>query len=166
MGFTALGRALTGEDGSDFWSAGAFFWQIGARPSIYIMDTPGVMVPRVADYETGLKLAITGCIKDSVVGEENMALYLLGRLIGFPREMRAAVAAERQSGVEKGGSGPDGGHPAFHRMRRGKGPVATLEKLLPVDDVAPEDLEWWVANRPSNVRSHTPTRDVHEARAN
>lgn len=90
-------------------------------------------------------LVSAGCIKDSVVGEENMALYLLGRLVSFPREMRAAVATERQHGVDKGGSGPGGGHPAFHRMRRGKGPVANLERLLPVDDVAAEDLEWCVS---------------------
>ena len=67
------------------------------------MDTPGVMVPRVADYETGLKLAITRCIKDSVVGEENMALYLLGRLMGLPaRDARSGGCGEAERRGEGG----------------------------------------------------------------
>ncbi|CAL9134613.1 unnamed protein product [Musa textilis] len=55
-------------------------YKIANQPSIYVLDTPGVLVPSIPDIETGLKLALTGAIKDSVVGEERIAQYLLAIL--------------------------------------------------------------------------------------
>ncbi|XP_064937815.1 short integuments 2, mitochondrial isoform X2 [Musa acuminata AAA Group] len=55
-------------------------YKIANRPSIYVLDTPGVLVPSIPDIETGLKLALTGAVKDSVVGEERIAQYLLAIL--------------------------------------------------------------------------------------
>ncbi|KAK9178154.1 hypothetical protein WN943_027344 [Citrus x changshan-huyou] len=55
-------------------------FKIAHRPSIYVLDTPGVLVPSIPDIETGLKLALSGSIKDSVVGEERIAQYLLAVL--------------------------------------------------------------------------------------
>ncbi|KAG0485826.1 hypothetical protein HPP92_009905 [Vanilla planifolia] len=55
-------------------------YKISKHPSIYVLDTPGVLVPSVQDIETGLKLALTGAIKDSVVGEVRLAHYLLALL--------------------------------------------------------------------------------------
>ncbi|KAJ7520719.1 hypothetical protein O6H91_19G019400 [Diphasiastrum complanatum] len=55
-------------------------FKIGHTPSIYLLDTPGVLVPNISNIETGLKLALTGAFKDSVVGEERLARYLLGLL--------------------------------------------------------------------------------------
>ncbi|XP_021724151.1 short integuments 2, mitochondrial-like [Chenopodium quinoa] len=52
-------------------------YKIAHQPSIYVLDTPGVLVPSIPDIETGLKLAATGSVKDSVVGEERIAQYLL-----------------------------------------------------------------------------------------
>ncbi|NP_001151234.1 GTPase family protein [Zea mays] len=52
-------------------------YKIATQPSIYVLDTPGVLVPSIPDMETGLKLALTGAVKDSVVGEERIAKYLL-----------------------------------------------------------------------------------------
>lgn len=37
-----------------------FLNQIANHPSIYVLDTPGVLVPSIPDIETGLKLALTG----------------------------------------------------------------------------------------------------------
>lgn len=34
--------------------------QIAHQPSIYVLDTPGVLVPSIPDIETGLKLALAG----------------------------------------------------------------------------------------------------------
>lgn len=36
--------------------------QIAHQPSIYVLDTPGVLVPSIQDIETGLKLALAGRI--------------------------------------------------------------------------------------------------------
>ncbi|CAH9079465.1 unnamed protein product [Cuscuta epithymum] len=55
-------------------------YKIAHQPSIYVLDTPGVLVPSIPDIETGLKLALTGSVKDSVVGEERIAQYLLAVL--------------------------------------------------------------------------------------
>ncbi|PVH63398.1 hypothetical protein PAHAL_2G020400 [Panicum hallii] len=53
-------------------------YKIASQPSIYVLDTPGVLVPSIPDMETGLKLALT--VKDSAVGEERIAKYLLSLL--------------------------------------------------------------------------------------
>ncbi|XP_058082046.1 short integuments 2, mitochondrial isoform X3 [Magnolia sinica] len=55
-------------------------YKIAHRPSIYVLDTPGVLVPCIPNIETGLKLALTGAVKDSVVGEDRLAQYLLAIL--------------------------------------------------------------------------------------
>ncbi|XP_020273606.1 short integuments 2, mitochondrial isoform X2 [Asparagus officinalis] len=55
-------------------------FKIANQPSIYVLDTPGVLVPSIPDMETGLKLALTGAVKDSIVGEERLAKYLLAIL--------------------------------------------------------------------------------------
>lgn len=35
-------------------------FKIAHRPSIYVLDSPGVLVPSIPDIETGLKLALSG----------------------------------------------------------------------------------------------------------
>ncbi|CAK8543216.1 unnamed protein product [Lathyrus sativus] len=55
-------------------------FKIANKPSIYVLDTPGVLVPSISDIETGLKLALAGSVKDSVVGEERIAQYFLAVL--------------------------------------------------------------------------------------
>ncbi|KAF2603276.1 hypothetical protein F2Q70_00024443 [Brassica cretica] len=55
-------------------------FKIAHRPSIYVLDSPGVLVPNIPDIETGLKLALSGSVKDSVVGEERLAQYFLAIL--------------------------------------------------------------------------------------
>ncbi|KAJ1430001.1 P-loop containing nucleoside triphosphate hydrolase [Sesbania bispinosa] len=55
-------------------------FKIAHQPSIYVLDTPGVLVPSISDIETGVKLALAGSVKDSVVGEERIAQYLLAVL--------------------------------------------------------------------------------------
>ena len=44
---------------------------------MYIVDTPGIMVPQITDDEIGLKLALTGSIKDTIVGKEHIIEYML-----------------------------------------------------------------------------------------
>ena len=34
--------------------------QVGERPTTFIMDTPGVMLPHVASHKVGMRLALTG----------------------------------------------------------------------------------------------------------
>jgi len=34
--------------------------QIGEKPRVYVLDTPGILVPNINNIDTGLKLALTG----------------------------------------------------------------------------------------------------------
>ncbi|XP_042674843.1 mitochondrial ribosome-associated GTPase 1 isoform X3 [Centrocercus urophasianus] len=51
--------------------------QVCETPLMYLVDTPGVLPPKLADVETGMKLALCGAIRDHLVGEDIMADYLL-----------------------------------------------------------------------------------------
>lgn len=51
--------------------------QVVNDPAVYVLDTPGIMVPRVNDTETGLKLGLTGALPDKVIDAETMVEYLL-----------------------------------------------------------------------------------------
>uniref|UniRef100_A0A8C6QLJ9 Mitochondrial GTPase 1 n=1 Tax=Nannospalax galili TaxID=1026970 RepID=A0A8C6QLJ9_NANGA len=51
--------------------------QVCEHPLMFLLDTPGVLAPRIENVETGLKLAICGTVLDHLVGEETMADYLL-----------------------------------------------------------------------------------------
>lgn len=46
-------------------------------PPIYLLDTPGVLMPHIREIEHGMKLALCASFKDDIVGEENIADYLL-----------------------------------------------------------------------------------------
>ncbi|XP_004701271.1 mitochondrial ribosome-associated GTPase 1 isoform X1 [Echinops telfairi] len=51
--------------------------QVCERPLVFLLDTPGVLAPRIESVETGLKLALCGTVLDHLVGEETIADYLL-----------------------------------------------------------------------------------------
>ena len=47
------------------------------QPRLYLIDTPGVLLPNISDPAIGMRLALTGAVKDSQVGEERLADFLL-----------------------------------------------------------------------------------------
>ncbi|MCJ8730399.1 hypothetical protein PDJAM_G00183870 [Pangasius djambal] len=51
--------------------------QVCERPIIHLLDTPGVLSPKIENVETGMKLALCGTILDHLVGEDIIADYLL-----------------------------------------------------------------------------------------
>lgn len=51
--------------------------QVCERPALFLVDTPGVLPPKIESVETGMKLALCGTILDHLVGEDIMADYLL-----------------------------------------------------------------------------------------
>ncbi|NWS43935.1 MTG1 GTPase, partial [Probosciger aterrimus] len=51
--------------------------QVCEKPLMYLVDTPGVLAPKLGSVETGMKLALCGAIRDHLVGEDIMADYLL-----------------------------------------------------------------------------------------
>ncbi|XP_033324417.2 mitochondrial GTPase 1 isoform X1 [Megalopta genalis] len=51
--------------------------KILTNPDIYILDTPGILTPKINDIHCGLKLALVGCMQDHLVGPDILADYLL-----------------------------------------------------------------------------------------
>ncbi|KAF9436967.1 Mitochondrial GTPase [Entomortierella beljakovae] len=49
-------------------------------PKVYLIDTPGVMIPHIADPVSAIKVALTGAISDHLTDEEVIADYLLFQL--------------------------------------------------------------------------------------
>lgn len=45
--------------------------------NVVLLDTPGILWPRIKNREVGLRLTITGAIKDSIVGTKQLSNYLL-----------------------------------------------------------------------------------------
>lgn len=56
------------------------YFQVNSNPVIYIMDTPGIMPPKIYNPESGLKLSICGNIKDKIAGKDMICDYLLFHL--------------------------------------------------------------------------------------
>lgn len=46
-------------------------------PSVYLLDTPGILTPNIGSTEIGMKLALCACLQDHLVGPEIIADYLL-----------------------------------------------------------------------------------------
>jgi len=44
------------------WTRSVSTFRVRKTPPLYVLDSPGVMPPRIPDVETGLKLAVTGAI--------------------------------------------------------------------------------------------------------
>lgn len=51
--------------------------KISDKPPIYVLDSPGILTPQAQTVEEATKLAVCACMKDSLVGEELIADYLL-----------------------------------------------------------------------------------------
>ncbi|MCP1144025.1 ribosome biogenesis GTPase YlqF [Lysinibacillus endophyticus] len=55
---------------------------------IELLDTPGILWPKFEDQEVGLKLALTGAIKDTIINMEDLAVYGLKFLsLHYPQRM-------------------------------------------------------------------------------
>jgi len=47
---------------------------------VELLDTPGILWPKIVNHEAGMRLTITGAIKDSIVGTSLLSDYLLSFL--------------------------------------------------------------------------------------
>lgn len=51
--------------------------KISEEPLIYLLDTPGILMPNIKNVHYAMKLALCSCFQDHLVGEDNIADYLL-----------------------------------------------------------------------------------------
>ncbi|XP_052516776.1 mitochondrial ribosome-associated GTPase 1 isoform X1 [Budorcas taxicolor] len=80
--------------------------QVCERPLMFLLDTPGVLAPRIPSVETGLKLALCGAVLDHLVGEETLADYLLytlnrHQLLGYVQHYGLGEACDDIASVLK-----------------------------------------------------------------
>ncbi|KAL5795166.1 hypothetical protein ACOSP7_003760 [Xanthoceras sorbifolium] len=61
--------------------------KIASHPNIYVLDTPSILPPQIHDVEVFSKLALTGAIRDGLVGEKELAQYFLG-ILNFSEEYK------------------------------------------------------------------------------
>ncbi|KAK2650924.1 hypothetical protein Ddye_018413 [Dipteronia dyeriana] len=61
--------------------------KIASHPNIYVLDTPSILPPQIHDIEVCSKLALTGAIRDGLVGEKELARYFLG-ILNFSEEYK------------------------------------------------------------------------------
>ncbi|KAF2321839.1 hypothetical protein GH714_003042 [Hevea brasiliensis] len=54
--------------------------KIGSHPNIYVLDTPSILPTQILDAEVCSRLALTGAISDSLIGEKELAQYFLAIL--------------------------------------------------------------------------------------
>lgn len=52
-------------------------YKISVNPLMCILDTPGISMPNIEKPEQAMKLALTGAIKDDIVGVDVLCDYLL-----------------------------------------------------------------------------------------
>jgi len=51
--------------------------RVSDDPLVFLLDTPGISKPNVRDMHVGMKLAVCNTLRDSVIGEDHIADYLL-----------------------------------------------------------------------------------------
>jgi ribosome biogenesis GTPase A len=63
---------------------------IPAADGLYLLDSPGVLWPRISDRTCAENLAITGAIKDAVLDTDEISLILISRLRRYYPSLLAA----------------------------------------------------------------------------
>jgi ribosome biogenesis GTPase A len=53
------------------------YFRVNFDPTIFIMDSPGILPPKIYNNESGMKLSICNNIKDTIIGKELICDYLL-----------------------------------------------------------------------------------------
>ena len=64
--------------------------KINLRNGIMLIDTPGILWPKIEDAESGLKLAALGSIRNTAVGYDEIAIYIIKFLMQkYPDYLKA-----------------------------------------------------------------------------
>ena len=64
--------------------------KINLRNGIMLIDTPGILWPKIEDPESGLKLAALGSIRNTAVGYDEIAIYIIKFLMQkYPDYLKA-----------------------------------------------------------------------------
>ncbi len=53
------------------------YFKVSLNPTIFLIDSPGVMAPKITNNDAGLKLSLCGSIHEKIVGKNIISDYLL-----------------------------------------------------------------------------------------
>ncbi|MDE1548452.1 ribosome biogenesis GTPase YlqF [Jeotgalibaca caeni] len=66
-----------------------------------LLDTPGILWPKFEDQEIGVKLALSGAIKDALFHKDDIALYALRFfLTNYPGRLQAAYRIDEENRMD------------------------------------------------------------------
>ncbi|XP_073038732.1 DAR GTPase 2, mitochondrial isoform X1 [Primulina eburnea] len=88
--------------------------KIASHPNVYVLDTPGILPSKINDDWVCSKLALTGAIKDSAVGEIELVQYFLSILNSSDEYTKWG----KLSGIEIGGLSSEGGTDLDKRRKK------------------------------------------------
>ncbi|XVE98345.1 hypothetical protein REPUB_Repub03eG0098400 [Reevesia pubescens] len=74
--------------------------KIGSHPNIYLLDTPHILSHTIHDAELCSKLALTGAIAGSLIGQKELAQYFLGILNSSDQYKKWAKLSTKLSFIE------------------------------------------------------------------
>lgn len=80
LGTDRGGRAVKVGDQPGITRALSGMVKILEEPKAYLVDTPGVLMPKIQDSRQGMNLAVTGALMDQVVGDFLLVDYLFAYL--------------------------------------------------------------------------------------
>jgi ribosome biogenesis GTPase A len=92
--------------------------------NIQLLDTPGILWPRIDDEDTGYKLALTGAISDDIFDQELAAFKLITYLLEIDK-----TRLERYYGIETAGLKTD---EILSLIGRKRGCLMSGDKIDPV----------------------------------
>lgn len=55
-------------------------FKVSTDPNMWIVDTPGLMVPSIIENDMAIKLSLVGCIRDKILGPDLMVELMLESL--------------------------------------------------------------------------------------
>lgn len=55
-------------------------FRVSTEPNMWIIDTPGLMVPSIIENDMAIKLSLVGCIRDKILGLDVMVELMLESL--------------------------------------------------------------------------------------
>ena len=72
---------------------------IRLKPGFELLDTPGILWPKLDDPETGVNLALTGAVSDDITDAVELCVKLIEKLLPYPAAMPERYGIETDSGA-------------------------------------------------------------------
>ena len=124
------------------------------KGGVELMDTPGMLWPKIEDEETGLMLAFTGTINDEILELEELACYLIDTL-----RQQAPGALEKRYKVESTADKPS--YDVLEELARARG-FLQAGGYCNTERMARVLLDEFRSGKLGRITLQPPPEDAHE----